>query len=106
MDHHLCGCLGLTNFVECVTLGSEFGKWSRFMAKHQGIGLAVVAFVIYILGGVGTFGGLALIGFMKGKDLFGWGDGRSIGYVFLCIGLILSVLGVLLMRIFRNRDLV
>lgn len=73
------------------------------MAKKQGIALAVTAFIIYILGGIGTFGGLALIAFMKGSDFLGWGDGRSIGYLFLCAGLCLSIMGVLLMRIFRNR---
>ena len=73
------------------------------MARKSGIGLALVAFALYIIGGIGTFGGLAMIGFMRGEDFFGWGDGRSIGYVFLCIGLSLSVIGVLLMRIFRNR---
>lgn len=75
------------------------------MADKQGIGLAIVAFAVYIIGGLGTFGGLALIFFMKNKDLLGWGEGRSIGYLFLCVGLCLSILGVLLMRIFRNRGL-
>lgn len=75
------------------------------MAGRQGIGLAVVAFVVYIVGGFGVFGGMTLIGFMNGKDLFGFGDGRTIGYLFLCVGACLSVLGVLLMRIFRNRGI-
>ena len=75
------------------------------MAQKQGIGLAVIAFGVYIIGGIGTFGGLALIFFMKNKDLLGWGEGRSIGYLFLCAGLCLSILGVLLMRIFRNRGM-
>jgi hypothetical protein len=75
------------------------------MGRDKGIVLAIVAFAVYILGGIGTFGGIALIAFMKGRDLLGFGDGRSIGYLFLCVGLSLSVLGVLLMRIFRNRAL-
>lgn len=75
------------------------------MAKPQGIVLAIIAFGVYIIGGIGTFSGLALIFMMKGRDLLGWGEGRSIGYLFLCVGLCLSVLGVLLMRIFRNRGL-
>jgi hypothetical protein len=75
------------------------------MAQPQGIALAIVAFGIYIIGGIGTFGGVALILLMKGHDLLGWGDGRAIGYLFLCVGLCFSILGVLLMRIFRNRGL-
>jgi hypothetical protein len=75
------------------------------MAKKQGIGLAVIAFAAFIIGGIGTFGGTGLILLMQGRDLFGWGDGRTIGYLFLCVGLCLSILGVLLMRIFRNRGL-
>lgn len=73
--------------------------------KVQGIGLAVLAFATYISGGIGTFSGIALIMLMKGRDLWGWGEGRSIGYLLLCVGLCLSILGVLLMRIFRNRGL-
>ncbi len=73
------------------------------MAGKRGVALAVVALVIYIVGGIGTFTGLGLIGFMKGRDLWGWGDGRSIGYLFLCVGLCLSIMGVLLMRVVRNR---
>lgn len=75
------------------------------MAEKQGIGLAIIAFAVYIIGGIGTFGGLALIFLMKNKDLWGLGEGRPIGYLLLCVGLCLSILGVLLMRVFRNRGL-
>ncbi|MFH1028021.1 MAG: hypothetical protein V1791_08470 [Pseudomonadota bacterium] len=75
------------------------------MAGKQGIGLAIIAFGVYIFGGIATFGGLALIFLMKNKDLFGLGEGRSIGYLSLCVGLCLSILGVLLMWVFRNRGL-
>jgi hypothetical protein len=73
------------------------------MVKDSGIGMALVAFGLYITGGIATFGGLGLIVMMKGQDLLGLGDGRTLGYLFLCTGLGLSILGVLLMRIFRNR---
>lgn len=71
--------------------------------KHLDLVLPLGALAIYIVGGIGTFGGLALIFFMKGKDFFHWGEGRSVGYLFLWVGLCLSVLGVLLMRVHRNR---
>jgi hypothetical protein len=75
------------------------------MAKKQGILLAVIAFTAYILGGFGTFGGIGLIMLMQDRNLLGWGDGRAIGYLLLCVGLCLSILGVLMMRLFRNRGL-
>ena len=67
--------------------------------------MGIVALAVYILGGVATFGGLGLAAFMKGRDFLGLGDGRSIGWLFLCTGLCLSILGVLLMRLFRNRGI-
>lgn len=65
--------------------------------------LSILAIAVYILGGVATFGGAALILLMKGKDLWGLGDGHSIGYLLVCVGLVSSILGVLIMRILRNR---
>jgi hypothetical protein len=73
------------------------------MVKKKGIALGVTALVVYIIGGIATFGGMAMVVFMKGQDLRGWGDGRGIGFLFLFTGLCISVFGVLLMRIFRNR---
>ena len=75
------------------------------MAKQQGIALAVIAITIYLVGGVATFCGLALVVFMNGHDFMGWGDGRSVGWLFLCVGLCLSIAGVLLMRMFRTRGM-
>jgi hypothetical protein len=74
------------------------------MAKVRGDTLAIAAIVIYLVGGASTFLGIALAAFMKGRDLLGLGDGRSIGWLFLCVGVSLSILGVLLMRIVRNRS--
>lgn len=65
--------------------------------------LSIVSIVVYIIGGVATFSGAGLILLMKGKDLWGWGEGHTIGYLLVCVGLALSILGVLLMRILRNR---
>ena len=73
------------------------------MGKNTGMLGAVVALATFILGGILTFGGLALIGLMKGRDLFGLGEGRSIGILLFCVGLVLSILGVLIMRVVRNR---
>lgn len=75
------------------------------MSHNRGIILGVVALIVYIIGGLSAFTGIGLIAFMKEKDLLGLGDGRTIGYLLLCVGAVLSILGVLLMRIFRNRGL-
>jgi len=75
------------------------------MRDLQGWLLGGTALGVYIIGGIGTFAGLAMIFLLKGRDIFGWGEGRSLGYLFLCVGLALSVTGVLLMRILRNRHL-
>jgi len=71
--------------------------------KDKDLIFSIIAFAIYILGGLVTFAGGGLILLMKGKDLWGWGDGHAIGYLLVCIGLPLTILGVLIMRILRNR---
>lgn len=76
------------------------------MKNKHGIKLGIIALAIYLIGGIGVFGGIGLILFMKGNNLWGWGDGRTVGYLFLCVGAAFSILGVLLMRIFRNRHLI
>jgi hypothetical protein len=75
------------------------------MKSMNGMKLGIIALGIYLLGGIGVFGGIGLILFSKGVNLLGWGDGRTIGYLLLCVGAGFSILGVLLMRIFRNRGL-
>ena len=71
--------------------------------KDKDLLFSVLAIGVYIVGGIATFSGIGLILLMKGKDLWGWGEGHTIGYLLVCVGLILSILGVLIMRILRNR---
>ena len=74
------------------------------MKKIPGDTLAITALVIYVVGGVSAFLGMGLAAFMKGRDFLGLGDGRSIGWLFLCVGICLSLLGVMFMRLVRNRS--
>jgi len=71
----------------------------------RGLMLGVTSLALYILGGISTFAGLGMIVALKGKDLIGLGDGSTMGYLFVCVGLCVSITGVLLMRILRNRRL-
>jgi hypothetical protein len=48
--------------------------------------------------------GLVLIGIVGERDLWGWGQASSIGYLCFGAGLCLTILGVLVMRIMRNRN--
>jgi hypothetical protein len=73
------------------------------VAKDIGMIGAVFALSIFILGGISTFAGLGLVAFMKGRDLFGLGDGRSFGLLLVCVGMVSSILGVFIMRLVRNR---
>lgn len=73
------------------------------MAKTRGMAGAIFALSTFIFGGVLTFAGLGLIAFMKNRDLFGLGEGRSFGILLFCVGLLTSMLGVLVMRLVRNR---
>lgn len=73
------------------------------MNKKTGYALIYAALVLYILGGISIFTGVALMVLMKGKSYADWGRIDSLGYVFLFVGLGLSILGVFFMRIIRNR---
>ena len=73
------------------------------MKKKTGYALIYASLVLYILGGLGIFSGVALMVLMKGRSYGDWGRMDSFGYVLLFAGLSLSILGVLFMRIIRNR---
>jgi hypothetical protein len=75
------------------------------MVRKSGLKLGIAALVVYILGGLGIFIGIWLIVFRRGIDVMGLGHGHSIGYLLLSTGTALSILGVILMRIFRNRGI-
>ena len=62
--------------------------------------MAVTALVIYLLGGLFTFGGL----FLSIRRWFTVGPaGLASGMLMVVIGIMFSLLGVLFMRIVRNR---
>jgi hypothetical protein len=66
--------------------------------------LAGAALAVYVIGGIGVMVGLVLIGIIGERDLWGWGQASSLGYLFFGAGLCLTILGVLVMRIMRNRN--
>ena len=65
--------------------------------------LAAVALTTYIIGGLALMAGLVMIGFLGSQNLWGLGEARSIGYLFFLVGACMSIFGVLVMRIMRNR---
>jgi hypothetical protein len=71
--------------------------------KDKELILSILAIGVYIVGGVGTLFGVGLILLMKGKDLWGLGDGHTLGYLLVAVGLVLTIFGVLIMRLLRNR---
>jgi hypothetical protein len=66
---------------------------------------AGLALSLYVFGGLLIMAGLVMIGILGAQDLWGWGEARSIGYMAFGIGIFLSVMGVLIMRIMRNRGI-
>jgi hypothetical protein len=66
---------------------------------------AGLALSLYIFGGLLIMAGLVMIGVLGAQDLWGWGEARGIGYMAFGVGIVLSVLGVLIMRIMRNRNI-
>ena len=66
---------------------------------------AGLALSLYIFGGLLIMAGLVMIGVLGAQDLWGWGEARGIGYMAFGVGIVLSVMGVLIMRIMRNRGI-
>lgn len=73
------------------------------MKRDLSLVLSILAFIMYIVGGLAIFGGLYMVLVMKAQNLFGVGTAETLGYLFLCVGGCLSVAGVLTLRIIRNR---
>ena len=65
--------------------------------------LSITAFVLYIAGGFGIFGGIAFVALLGEQDLLGWGSAKTIGYLLICAGICFSIIGVLVLRLVRNR---
>lgn len=66
---------------------------------------AGLALSLYVFGGLLIMAGLVMIGVLGAQDLWGWGEARGIGYMAFGLGIVLSVMGVLIMRIMRNRNI-
>ncbi len=73
------------------------------MNNWRGWVFAGLALILYVIGGLLIMAGLVMIGILGAQDLWGWGEARGIGYMAFGVGIVLSVMGVLIMRIMRNR---
>ncbi|MGK2907733.1 MAG: hypothetical protein ACSLFH_15530 [Desulfuromonadales bacterium] len=71
--------------------------------KWRGWVFAGTALSMYLVGGLLIMAGLIMIGILGDQDLWGWGEARGIGYMAFAVGILLSIIGVLVMRIMRNR---
>jgi hypothetical protein len=76
---------------------------AKKMGSWRGWIWAGLALVLYVVGGLLVMAGLVMIGILGTQDLWGWGEARGLGYMAFGVGIILSILGVLIMRIMRNR---
>lgn len=73
------------------------------MQKDMSLGFSIVAFALYIVGGLTIFSGIFMVLVLKSRNLFGIGTAETLGYLFLCVGACLCIAGVLTLRIIRNR---
>jgi len=73
------------------------------MSGLKGLVFAGMALGLYVVGGLLVMAGLVMIGVLGTQDLWGWGEARGMGYMAFGVGIVISILGVLIMRIMRNR---
>ena len=73
------------------------------MKDVRGWVFAGMALSLYVVGGLLIMAGLVMIGILGAQDLWGWGEARGMGYMAFGAGIFLSVMGVIIMRIMRNR---
>ena len=73
------------------------------MSGWRGWVFAGLALSLYVVGGLLIMAGLVMIGILGAQDLWGMGEARGMGYMAFGIGIVLSVMGVIIMRIMRNR---
>lgn len=74
------------------------------LKKQRAWILAGIALLLYIVGGLAVMAGLVMIGILGSQDLWGLGEAKGLGYMAFGLGIIFSILGVLIMRIMRNRQ--
>jgi len=80
-----------------------FYRGEGAMSGLKGWLCAGLALTLYVVGGLLVMVGLVMIGLLGSQDLWGWGEARGMGYMAFGVGIALSILGVLIMRIMRNR---
>lgn len=71
--------------------------------KKYAVSFGIIGLILNILGGASTLWGVYLIAFKSGVEMFGWGDAKTFGYLFFCVGLCCVFAGVLLARYARSR---
>jgi ABC-type antimicrobial peptide transport system permease subunit len=70
--------------------------------KRFAISIGVLALVANLIGGVSTLFGVYLIVVKAGVQMFGWGDARTFGYLFFCVGLCCVCAGLVLAKYVRK----
>jgi len=70
--------------------------------KKFAISIGVFGLVLNVLGGISALSGVYLIAAKAGVDMFGWGDARTFGYLFFCVGLCCVCAGLVLANYARK----